>query len=108
MTTPHQYTQEEVRDLFLKKAKNIAVYWAMEPSTPDVLDKIEGAFHSLFATLDGCSCDLPGFAVVPVCHESDEDWHRSRGENWFPRQDEDLLVCDIGGCLHEYWHRVEL
>lgn len=108
MTAPRQYTEEEVRDLFLKKAKHIALYWANESRTPDVLEKIEGAFHSLFATMDGCSCGLPGFAIVPVCHESDADWHRDQGENWFPRQDESLLVCDIGGALHEYWHQVKL
>lgn len=108
MTIPHQYTEEEVRDLFLKKAKQIAHYWANESRAPDVLEKIEGAFHSLFATIDGCSYGLPGFAVVPIPDESDAEYHQSLGENWFPRQNADTLVCDIGGALHEHWHRVEL
>lgn len=107
-TEPRQYNQEEVRDLFLKKAKQIAYFWANESRANDPLEKIEGAFHSLFATIDGCSCGLPGFVLVPVGHEGDADWHRSQGENWFPRQDESLLVCDIGGFLHEQWHQTEL
>ena len=42
MSAPRQYTEEEVRDLFLKKAKHIALYWANESRVPDVLEKIEG------------------------------------------------------------------
>lgn len=110
MTTeaPREYTREEVRERFLRHVKSIAVYWANESRTPDVLDKIEGAFHSLLATIDGCSPGIPAFALVPLVDEEDNEHRRENGENWYPLQDQTLLNCDIGGGLHESWHDVKL
>lgn len=47
MSAPRQYTEEEVRGLFLEKSKHITLYWANESRVPDVLEKIEGAVSQL-------------------------------------------------------------
>lgn len=58
----------------------------------------------MLVILDGGS-DLPGFAVIPAPHESDKDYHQSKGECWF-RPIKDGIDGDIGGCLHEFYHDV--
>lgn len=74
----------------------IVDYWEKESRTPELRGKMEGMMHSMLATLDGCSMDIPGFKIIPMTDESDKDFHIQFGENWYPQED-----TDIGGGLHE-------
>jgi hypothetical protein len=102
--TPRAYTEEEVREMFLKHLWGLVDYWATvegKDSPKTVRDRLSGLMHSTLTTLDGCSMGLPGFEVRPHPHESDKDYHQERGENWFP---DDV---DIGGSLHELMYKFD-
>jgi len=96
------YTEEEVRDLFLEVVQSYVKEWssdspAMRSKTTE--ERISGAVFSLLVILDGESIDLPGFSVTPLPHPGDEEYHRKRGEKWFP------FNIDIAGELHDLWAR---
>jgi hypothetical protein len=93
-----EYTQEEVKEMFLEKARSIAKYWAEQPNQSP-LERTEGAIFSLPVILDGEDVDLPGFQVFPNVGEEDKEYRISNGENWFPED------CDIGGSLHEHFYK---
>lgn len=98
---PRAYTVDEIREQFIKHVWGLINYWEHESRAETVRDKMSGLAHSLFATLDGCSLGLPGFIMSPTAHPSDKEYHRSRGENFYPSD------VDIGGVLHEILHRYE-
>lgn len=98
------YTEEEVREMFLKHMWAMVDYWATvegKDSPKTVRDRLSGLMHSMLTTLDGCSMGLPGFEVRPHPHESDKEYHQERGENWFPSD------VDIGGSLHEGMYKFD-
>lgn len=104
MTTkpePREYTAEEVRDKFLLYVQHLVTYWETLEGDDSVRDRMNGLVHSIFTTLDGCSVGLPGFVVAPAPHESDAEYHRDNGENWYPEAPD--APGDIAGSLHEYW-----
>jgi len=105
MSEPRAYTQAEVREKFLAKAAATALYWATVENPGRATGESEmearttGAIFSMLVALDGGTMDLPGFKISPAPHESDEEYSRDEGENWFPSDLEDL-----GGALHEEFH----
>jgi len=101
MSEPREYTPEEVRTMFLDYIRGLVKYWAREDRVPDVKEKLEGLAFSILVTLDGESGGLPCFDVVPCPHESDKEYHRDNGENWFPSG------VPLPGALHEYLHQKE-
>lgn len=105
-----QYTTEEVREKFLKHLAVIADYWDTVPQDKTQRERIHGAIFSTLATLDGCSPELPGFIVAPIPCKEDKPYLQDNEENWFPENHEieDQIQCDIGGGLHEVFHRYEL
>jgi hypothetical protein len=105
MDEPRQYTREEVRQMFLEHCKSIVHYWR-NVSGFSVSEAMDGVAFSILVALDGGS-DLPGLAVIPIPHDSDEEYLRDEGENWFPPwRDDDPLINDISGGLHEDWHKI--
>ena len=62
--------------------------------------RMDGLIHSVLVMLDGGS-GLPAFSIAPDPHPSDEDYHRSEGDNWWPRGVV-LNECQ----LHEIWARM--
>lgn len=106
MSEPREYTTEEVRDKFLSHVSRMVDYWLRESRTPATEEKMEGLAFSILTALDGCSADLPGFIVAPSPHADDKEYLRESGKNWYPENTADAITCDIGGGLHEHWHRV--
>ena len=87
--------------MFIEKMHGTARYWATvdldRPREGEVLARIEGFMHSVLVMLDG-GTDLPAFDVTPAPHESDEEFHRTNGENWWARK-------VINECqLHDEWN----
>ena len=112
MSELRQYTNDEVRDLFLQQVWTYVRFWTTAKLEGDDLGhrdptqhRVEGMAFSILAMLDGCSGGLPGFIVAPSPHESDEEYHRGEGENWFPCTPK--VQTDIAGNLHEIFGRYE-
>ena len=107
----HEYTEDEVREKFLKYVWTIIDYWegrfdpivALYPCRR----KLEGLAFSMLVTLDGGSMELPGFIVAPDPHPEDKEFLQGKGENWYPENYEADVRCDIGGCLHELFHKFD-
>lgn len=104
---PRAYTPDEIRDMLLKQFWGMARYWAgldgsnVDPnSTP--LDRTSGFLHSMLATLDGSTLNLPAFNLVAAPHPEDPEYLRSQGENWF----EPGTVID--DTIHEHMFRNDI
>jgi hypothetical protein len=110
MVEPRELTTDEVRDIFTQHVDTLIHYWANLPAEQgnspqqEMVRRLEGLTHSIFATLDGSSLACPRFIVAPCPHESDEEYHREQGENWFPYNSGLGIQGDIGGDLR-YWMR---
>lgn len=98
------YTPDEVRDLFLNYVWHLIDYW--DENGDGKRNALEGLAHSILATLDGESAELPGFHVLPIGTLEDQEFFREQGRNWFPlcRLQNDY---DIGGSLHNRFFRVQ-
>jgi len=100
---PEPYTEDEIREQFLNRVRQVAKYWLnLEGKTEE--EKINGAMFSVLATIDGSAVELPGFQLIAGKdrfhlitnpHEDDKDFHIERGERWYP---DDV---DIAGSLHD-------
>lgn len=76
-------------------------YWATVAGTDGpktVQERLDGLAFSILVAMDGCT-ELPAFKIIPLPHPSDRQYCEDGGENWWP---DDL---DIGGSLHDEWHR---
>lgn len=91
------YTEDETRELFLDRARDIVDYWSNEKGNKK--ECVSGAIFSILSMLDGCSSDLPGFRVSPICNESDKKYYIDKGEKFFDKN------IDIAGCLHEQFYK---
>lgn len=81
-------TRDEMREEFLKALAWRVRYWLYEERAVTPQQKLEGLAFGFLTILDGCCLDLPAFSLIP---RTDEDgWAKE----------------DIGGALHEQWHRV--
>lgn len=90
-----EYTEEEIREKFIKHIWSIIRYWKNESRAQTIDEKMEGLAFSILVMLDGESGDMPKFVVSPDPHPDDKDYHIENGENYFPEN------CDISGFLHE-------
>jgi hypothetical protein len=105
---PHELTTDEIRDRVAHHVDTMIRYWARLPAGRNPGDKgdvewrLEGLTHSIFAMLDGCTIDIPGFIVAPLPSKDDRAFHEENGENWWPCNDADSIAADIGGSLR-YW-----
>lgn len=103
---PHEYTPDEIRDMLLDHIWSLIRYWGNPAENlGDTQKRLEGLAFSILSSLDGCSLNLPGFALVPMGYEEDKEYHKEEGESWFPTN-EDLegvngVVCTM---LHEFFH----
>lgn len=93
-----EYTEDEIREKFLKHVHGIIRYWLNESRTPDTKEKMEGAVFSILVLLDGGSCGSPGFKVIANPHPDDKEYLIGEGENYYPDPKDEV---DIAGCLHE-------
>jgi len=96
-----EYTEDEVREMFLRNVWNILNYWKNESRAETLDEKMEGFAFSFLVMLDGGSGNSPGFIVAPSAHEDDKEYNISEGENYYPQNHESDVKCDIAGYLHE-------
>jgi hypothetical protein len=115
MAEPREYTVEEVRKQFLEHIWHLTDYWNKAERAGDQKDRLEGLAFSILSTLDGSSVAIPGFIVAPdapkfilapIAHETDKEYNKEQGENWYPENHNSNVKCDIGGTLHELFHGV--
>lgn len=95
-------TDDEVQEKFLSHVRGMVSYW--DKTGESRRESLEGLAHSILATLDGCSCGIPGFIVAPRPHKSDKKFCKSCGEDWFPYNDGHGILADISGTLHEKFY----
>lgn len=100
-----EFTEEEVREKFLRKVNRLVTYWLNENSQPDVKEKLEGLAFSILSMIDGSQLDLPGFILAPLPAEEDKDYCIENGEDYFPQNHSSNVKCDIAGGLHELLHK---
>lgn len=102
---PRAYTEAEVRERFLAQVRTLVSYWAGEhplsnvPENYTTLERCDGVAFSLLAVIDGGDPELPAFTLTPRPHDEDAEYHRRRGENWYPDG------VDISGALHDHLNR---
>lgn len=110
MSEPREWTIEEVQDKFLDHIRSLVNYWAQDHIVPDynVKSKLNGLAFSILSTLDGCS-SLPGFLLIPSPHESDKEYLKEIGENWYKPISEitNIKEACLPGMLHELFYRKE-
>ena len=99
---PREYTVDECQEMFVKHLIGVADYWANEDRTESAKDKCRGVVFSMLVLLDGGNGMMPAFDVMPNPHHTDEEFHKERGENWWP----DAVI--INDCqLHEMMCGIE-
>ena len=103
--TSRQLTEKEVRGRLLKEIHRIVDYWD-KVENRSTYEKLNGLAFSILSMLDGGYVDLPSFIVAPRPHESDKNFHKDNGENWFPENLNSKIECDLGGTLHEYYAKI--
>ena len=112
MDEPREFTEDEVLERLLKQVWVNIDYWAgrydEEVAAYSCRKKLEGLAFSLLAMLDGSNIDLPKFVVAPDPHPEDKSYLRDiEGENWYPENYNADVKCDLGGSLHELFHRFD-
>jgi hypothetical protein len=101
-TEPRQLTDEEIREAFLAHVRFIVRWWANNPASASVEERLSGLAHSILSAIDGAAVDLPGFALVPRPHPEDKEYYQEKGEDWYPEAN---LEHDIAGSLHELFYK---
>lgn len=99
MSKPH--TVEEARHILLKRLAGCVDYWERESRAESTREKMEGLLFSMLVVLDGGVADIPGYALIPLPHPTDQSYHEKRDENYYPMTELPENAFDIGGSLHE-------
>lgn len=99
---PRVYTEEECREKFLRHLAGYVRYWLKEKRAATVEEKLAGLAFSMLVMIDGGTVELPSFKLSPAPHDDDKEYCQKNGEDWWP-QEKDAV--DIGGGLHEEWHK---
>lgn len=99
--SPRAWTEEEIRSRFLAHVWHLIRYWGGHDGSNVEEDRpkdecLEGLAFSLLAAIDGSAMALPGFTLMPAPDESDEEYMKENGANWYP---DDV---DIAGGLHSF------
>ena len=104
MSEPKEFTEEEVKIKFVSLCGNIVEFWKnTEGKTEE--EKIRGAVFSVLSMIDGSHIHIPGFILAPHPHESDKEFRKGIGEDYYPENHESNVKCDISGGLHELFVR---
>lgn len=103
MSEPRAYTTEEIRKMFLDTLHMQVSYWtSLKKPTKETC---EGLVHSILCIFDGVNAGLPAFAIAPLPHKDDMNYHIEEGSNYFPPNHDKNIKGDIGGNLHEQWYK---
>lgn len=100
-----EYTEEEVREKFLKSVWSNLNYWKNESRAKTIDEKMEGFAFSFLAMLDGENGVMPKFIVAPNPNPEDKKYYIQEGENYFPENYLPNVKSDISGCLHEEFQK---
>jgi len=101
-----EITRDEARYLLLTHLASLVDYWENESRATESKKKLEGLLFSVLSALDGCSCGLPGFMLIPSLHESDKEYAIENHYDYYPHLDKlPEGTYDIGGSLHEQIHK---
>lgn len=103
---PREYTVDEVREKFLDAVRNIVEYWKNVENV-DYEDRLGGVAFSILVLMDGGQIDIPEFILAPNPHPEDKDYLIGEDENYFPENYQSDINCNIGGYLHELFHKRE-
>jgi len=104
MSTPREYTEEEVRSQFLDHIRVMADYWENNVGQKTIKERLEGLAFSILVAIDG-GTSLPSFILAPRPHEDDKEYCIEEEENYYPQNHESNVNCDIAGCLHEQFFK---
>jgi hypothetical protein len=99
---PRELTKDEVRDRLIRHVWGVINWWEAESRVKSTRGKLEGVAFSILAALDGSAADMPGFSVAPQPHESDMQYCKDHGEDWFPPPTD--VPNDVCGSLHERFY----
>lgn len=99
------YTTAEVKAKFLNHVKLIADMWLSEGKTKE--EAVHGAIFSILAAIDGCSVDIPGFILAPITSRENQIDAKENGEKYYMLNDQEAVFSDIGGSLHDDYHRLK-
>lgn len=89
-SSPRGKTVDEMRLEVLDHVRQMVDYWATIKTADhdhSIHDRISGFAHSMLAMISGSAGFIPSFDVVPSPHESDEEYNRENGTNWWQRED---------------------
>ena len=97
---PHELSRDEIREEVARQIWRIVDYWESKfPADVPLRRRLSGVAFSILVMLDGGVPDIPGFIVKPDPHPDSREWHKMRGENWYPDGPEAERP-DITGELH--------
>lgn len=110
MAKPRAYTAAEMRKMLLDYINQIRDYWltvdvsgkefqAQLAKDGEARYRMDGFIHSMLVMFDGGSMAMPALDITPSPHESDEQYHKDQGENWWP---DDVIINDVQ--LHDEWN----
>ena len=97
-TIPKEYTEEEIREIYLRAVWERVRYWDDDRFSRK--DALEGVAFSILSMMDGCSLDVPPYKVSPIIDIDDINFDLEHGNNIYPMKE-----IDIGGGLHEMFYK---
>jgi hypothetical protein len=99
---PREYTEDEVRKLFLDHVKSLVEYVEKQPM--DSKEKLNRLAFCILSTIDGSSMDFPAFILAPYPSEGDKQFYIDNDKNYYPENNSPNVNCDIAGNLHELFY----
>lgn len=83
-----------MREKFLDCLQNICSYWITTPldrpefqkrvkEQGEIRYRMEGMLFTILVLFDGGHGLMPAFDITPSPHETDAEYHREQGENWW-------------------------
>ena len=79
-----EYTEQEVREMFLDACQQLASYWANLPGKT-ATERCEGVLFSVMNIFDGTSGSFPAaIDLVVRPHPDDKQFYIDNGDNYIP------------------------
>ena len=88
---------EDIRKDLLNHFKMLSKYWANLPNKT-IQERCDGVVFTILSTFDGSSIDFPSFDISCSPNETDKDYCKEQGRDWF----KDGMVIN-NTMLHEDW-----
>jgi hypothetical protein len=104
MSEPREYTEDEIREKFIKHIWSLIDYWHKIHNKSEK-EKMEGLAFSILAALDGGAMALPSFIVAPMPAKADKEFYINNNMNYYPYNDTSKIKGDIAGSLHELFFK---